>query len=91
MSSKKPVIHKSAIARPVDYSNAQIEVFIFLFHFITNGRPADVARNARCHSDGFNGGEVFSTGRRELKEAQISYNSVDVSSLLLGIVRRRLT
>jgi len=92
MSSKKPVIiHKSAIARPVDYSNAQIEVFIFLFHFITNGRPADVARNARCHSDGFNGGEVFSIGRRELKEAQISYKSVDVSSLLLGIVRRRLT
>jgi len=89
ISSKKPVNRKSAIARPVDYSNAQIEVFIFLFHY-TNGRPADIAKNARCHSDGFNDGEVFSTGGRELKEAQVPYNSIDVSSLPLEIVLRRL-
>lgn len=56
-----------------------------------NGRrKADVARNAKCHSDRFNGREVFSTGGRELKEAQVPYNPVDVSSLPLGIVGRRL-
>lgn len=31
MSPEKPVIHKSAIARPVDYSNAQIEDIYFSF------------------------------------------------------------
>lgn len=55
-----------------------------------NGRRNDVARNAKCHSDGFYGREVFSTGGRELKEAQVPYNPVDVSSLSLGIVRRCL-
>lgn len=83
-------IHKSAIACPVDYSNAQIEVFIFLSHFMNGRRKADVARNAKCHSDRFNGREVFSTGGRKLKEAKVPYNPVDVSSLPLGIVRRRL-
>jgi len=90
MSTKKPVIHKSAIARPVDYSNAQIEVFIFLSHFTNGRRKADVARNVKCYSDGFNNGQVFSTGGRELKEAQVPYNPVDISSLPLGIVFRCL-
>lgn len=49
-------------------------------------------RNAKCHSDGFNDDEVFSTGGRERAErgASTLYSPVDVSSLPLGIVLRRL-
>lgn len=35
--------------------------------------------------------KYFLLGGRELKEAQVPYNPVDVSSLPLGIVLRRLT
>lgn len=95
MSSEKPVrfIHKSATVRSVDYSNAQFEVIYLSFLILQTVVRRTSQENARCHSDGFNDGEIFSTGGRELKEreAQVYYNTVDVSSLPLGIVLRRLT
>lgn len=71
MSFEKPVIHKSAIARPVDYIKRTDRRYLFFFLILRTVVRQNVVRNAKCHSDGFNGGEVFSTGGRELKEAQV--------------------